>query len=319
MAERRILIVADNPAAGRRLETRVTGIGFDVTVVASVSGDGIRDAADAAPDLGLVAMPLPGATSLAATADAIRRGRPVPVVFMGPAAHEASVTDAGLADPYAYVATPVGDRELRTNLELALCRSEAGKAVHELEGFFAVSLDMFCFLDFSGYFKRLNPAWERVLGFSRAELMARPFIEFVHPDDRERTLQQNKRVRSGDQAIGFENRYLCKDGSYRWLLWSSTKDSEGRVVYAAARDITARKLAEEEGARLLAELEATLAEVQALQEILPICSYCRKIRDDEDFWHTVESYFQRHTNTRFSHGICPSCMDEHVGPALDDA
>src|ERR1700730_7319693 len=77
-----------------------------------------------------------------------------------------------------------------------------------LEGFFEVAQDMFCMLDFNGHFRRLNPAWERTLGFTREELMSRPFIEFVHPDDRDRTLNQNADVRGGGQARGFENRYL---------------------------------------------------------------------------------------------------------------
>ena len=106
------------------------------------------------------------------------------------------------------------DRELRAGIELALCKQDAANAVHELEDrFFAESIDMLCFLDFSGYFKRLNPAWERTLGFTRKELMSRPFIEFVHPDDRERTLKQNAHVKGGGQALAFENRYICKDGS----------------------------------------------------------------------------------------------------------
>jgi PAS domain S-box-containing protein len=92
------------------------------------------------------------------------------------------------------------------------------------ERFFDLSIDMLCFLDFSGYFKRLNPAWETTLGFTRTELMSKPFIEFVHPDDRDRTLRQNRDVRGGGQARLFENRYLCEDGSYRWLLWNATPD-----------------------------------------------------------------------------------------------
>ena len=89
------------------------------------------------------------------------------------------------------------------------------------ERFFEVSIDMLCQLGFDGHFRRLNPAWERTLGFTREELMSKPFIEFVHPDDRERTLAQNSEVRRGGQALIFENRYLCKDGSYRWLLWNA--------------------------------------------------------------------------------------------------
>jgi PAS domain S-box-containing protein len=185
--------------------------------------------------------------------------------------------------------------------------------------FFEVAIDMLCFLDFSGYFKQLNPAWERTLGFTREELMSKPFIEFVHPDDRERTLKQNASVRSGGQALGFENRYLCKDGSYRWLRWNAAPDPGEGVIYSVARDITDYKLAEAERERLVAELQSALAEVRTLQEILPICSYCKKIRDDENYWHTVESYISHHTDSRFSHSICPSCMTSVVESQLGRA
>jgi PAS domain S-box-containing protein len=192
------------------------------------------------------------------------------------------------------------------------------KAVHELEDrFFDTSIDMLCFLDFSGYFKRLNPAWERTLGFTRNELMSRPFIEFVHPDDRERTLKQNAHVRGGGKALAFENRYLCKDGSFRWFRWNAAPDSSQKVIYSVARDVTESKQAEEEREQLVRELRAALAEVKSLQAILPICSYCRKIRDDENYWHTVEDYISHHTTTLFSHGICPSCMATMVNPLLE--
>jgi PAS domain S-box-containing protein len=183
--------------------------------------------------------------------------------------------------------------------------------------FFDVSIDMLCCLDFSGYFKKLNPAWERTLGFSRAELMSRPFIEFVHPDDRERTLNQNANVRGGDEALGFENRYLCKDGTYRWLHWNAVAHSPGQVIYSAARDVTARKAAEEEREQLVQRLQAALAEVRSLQDILPICSYCRKVRDDENFWQTVEAYFARRTKTSYTHGICPGCYTSIVLPEIE--
>ena len=116
----------------------------------------------------------------------------------------------------------------------------------------------------SGHFRRLNPAWERTLGFTLKELMSRPFIEFMHPDDRERTLAQNAQVRAGAHA------------------------------------------------QLVSELKAALREVKTLREILSICAYCKKIRGDENDWHSVESYISRHTTTQFSHGICPSCMETEV-------
>lgn len=193
---------------------------------------------------------------------------------------------------------------------------EATRLTRELERrFFDLSLDLLCWLDFSGYFKHLNAAWERTLGWTRTELMSKPFIEFVHPDDRERTLQQNRSVRGGGQAHSFENRYMCRDGSWRWLLWNATPDSDRQVIYGVARDITDRKRTEQDREALLQQLQTALAEVKTLQGFLPICSYCKSIRDDENYWQSVEAYISKRTNTQFTHGICPSCysklMDAH--------
>jgi PAS domain S-box-containing protein len=189
----------------------------------------------------------------------------------------------------------------------------------DLEGrFFVLSIDMLCIADFRGYFRKLNPAWEKTLGFSREELQSRPMFEFVHPDDLERTRAQNVRVRAGGQAIAFENRYRCKDGSYRWLLWNATADLDREVIYSVARDITGRKQAEEERERLLRDLQLALAEVKALQKILPICMYCKNVRDDENYWQTVEAYISLHTQTRLSHGICPSCYKTLVETQFKD-
>ena len=86
------------------------------------------------------------------------------------------------------------------------------------------------------------------------------------------------------------------------------------MIYSVARDITGRKRAEEERKALVFELQAALREVKTLQEILPICSYCKKIRNDENYWEHVDGYIAQHTNTRFSHGICPACYKKEVEP-----
>lgn len=176
--------------------------------------------------------------------------------------------------------------------------------------FFALSIDMLCIAHFSGHFSRLSKAWEKTLGFTHEELQARPMFEFVHPDDRERTVAQNRRVKAGEQAVGFENRYICRDGSYRWLLWNASADLDNQLIYSVARDITKRKQAEEQRERLVHELQTALADVKQLQAILPICMYCKKIRDDQNYWQAVEVYISNHTRSQFSHGICPTCLPD---------
>ena len=135
-------------------------------------------------------------------------------------------------------------------------------AQEELDRFFTLSLDMLCIAGFDGYFKRVNPAWHRLLGYSEAELLAQPYMAFVHPDDRESTVAEAKKLDNGQEVLYFENRYLHKDGTQRWLLWTSTPYPEKQVIYAAARDITERKATEETMTAYARELETTQRELE---------------------------------------------------------
>ena len=130
------------------------------------------------------------------------------------------------------------------------------RAEEELDRFFTLSLDMLCIAGYDGYFKRVNPAWQRTLGYTEAELLSRPYREFVHPDDRDSTDAQSARAGT-DNVVYFENRYLHKDGTLRWLLWTSTPFPDRQIVYAAARDITERKAAEQTMAEYARDLEVT--------------------------------------------------------------
>jgi PAS domain S-box-containing protein len=113
----------------------------------------------------------------------------------------------------------------------------------ERNTFFSVSLDMLCISGASGYFKKLSPAFESTLGFTLEELYARPILEFVHPEDVEKTMKEiDKQTRLQMPVQSFENRYLCKNGEYRWLSWKSVP--VGGLMYAVARDITPNKIIE---------------------------------------------------------------------------
>jgi len=145
------------------------------------------------------------------------------------------------------------------NREVAQRRAaEEAVARHarELNRYFTVSLDLFCIAGYDGYFKRLNPAWAKALGHSEEELLSRPYLDFVHPDDLEATRAEAQKLAAGADTISFENRYRRQDGSYRWLLWKSTPDPAQQLIYASARDITDRKQAEQALQDLNRELEA---------------------------------------------------------------
>ncbi|MBC8553552.1 MAG: PAS domain S-box protein [Candidatus Brocadiales bacterium] len=132
----------------------------------------------------------------------------------------------------------------------------------ELKKIFDLSLDMICIADITiGYFKKINPAFEKTLGYSNEELLGKPFTDFVHPDDKNPTINVVEEMLSrGVDVVNFENRYRCKDGSYKWLMWTSKTITEQGVSYAVARDITEKKLVEEELRKHRNQLEELISE-----------------------------------------------------------
>ncbi len=120
------------------------------------------------------------------------------------------------------------------------------QAEEELSPFFALSAGLLCVAGLDGYFKRINPAWESSFGWTMEELLARPFLDFVHPDDREATVAEVAKLAKGVATIAFENRYRGKDGVDRWLQWNARLWPERQLIYATARDVTSQKRLEKE-------------------------------------------------------------------------
>jgi PAS domain S-box-containing protein len=120
------------------------------------------------------------------------------------------------------------------------------RAEEELDRFFALSLDLFGIANFNGHFVRVNPAWRQVLGYDEATMLSTPYLELIHPDDRDSTTATGPALRAGTGISSFENRYRAADGSYRWVQWTATPSDDRSAIYAVGRDVSVQKRTEEE-------------------------------------------------------------------------
>ena len=162
-----------------------------------------------------------------------------------------------------------------------------------------------------GDYLDINPAYEQLLGYSRAELMRMNALEtWLDKEERRAWVQQMERD-------GYVSDFQCglrrKDGRGIIALKTSSQrlDPDGRRIYQTiCRDISERKRSEAEKEGLIVDLQKALVEVRKLSGMLPICASCKRIRNDEGYWQQIESYIAAHSEAVFSHGVCPDCAKE---------
>jgi len=162
------------------------------------------------------------------------------------------------------------------------------EAEHDLERFFALTVDLICVVDVDGRFLRVSPSFTSTLGYDEAKLLDGSFLDFVHPDDMDDALAEVGRLLDDAQARRFQTRYRHRDGHWVWLSWTARSDSTGRT-YAIGRDVTDERRARDELARRAAELELTNEELEQfayvashdLQEPLrTLTSYAELVREE---------------------------------------
>lgn len=142
-------------------------------------------------------------------------------------------------------------------------QNELTQRTHELDHFFYVAQDLLCIATTEGKFSRINEAFTKVLGWSQAELLANPFLSFIHPEDRAASLNEIQKLKQGIPTVQFENRYRCKDGSYKTLSWATTPDPAKGILYAAARDVTTDRAHHQD----IREAQKRLEEAQSTAKI----------------------------------------------------
>jgi PAS domain S-box-containing protein len=195
-----------------------------------------------------------GSSADRAGADAVRHEFAVAGQQFAVAMPKESVSGPGAVLPWIILAAGLLLAALAGALGLIAARR--ARAQRDFDRIFNLSPDLVAVASFDGHFTRVNPAAEQVLGYPEEELLARPYLDLVHPDDREKTAAEAASIGRGNPTLSFENRLLTKDGSVRVFEWTATPVVEDAVMYGMARDVTERRRAETESGRLAAEQSA---------------------------------------------------------------
>lgn len=136
--------------------------------------------------------------------------------------------------------------------------------IYDVDRFFTYALDLLCIAGTDGFFKRVNPAFEHTLGWTAEELLAMPFVDLIHPEDRSETVAEVGKLASGAPTLSFENRYRCKDGTFKDLQWTSYPEPGTGLLYAVARDVTEHKRRQNR-----IDVQTGLASRRVFDDVLP--------------------------------------------------
>ena len=167
--------------------------------------------------------------------------------------------------------------------------------------------------DPQGRFLRINDTFEKLTGFSILDIVGKTFWETLLSKDESRNIEKVfNQILRGKFPQEHQSKIITKDGQRRTIVWSFTAllkhQKQDTYIIASGVDITKLKQLEEERERIINELQEALRKVKTLSGLFPICSRCKKIRDDKGYWNQIEEYIQKYSDAEFSHSLCPDCV-----------
>ncbi|MBN9689266.1 MAG: response regulator [Verrucomicrobia bacterium] len=315
-APRRILVVEDEALIALDLEHRLTSLGYVVVDIATTAESALQRARELRPDLVLSDIMLRGTVDGTEAATAIASELSIPVVFLTGHSDPRTVQRAKDAEPFGYLVKPFKDNELTVALEVALLRHSLEARIRRAERFLAAILaslpDAVVTTDAEGRVRYLNELACQFAGLPAGAGLGQSLAELLPLESPDSWSELANRPASPEQDLGLRPptgpRRSIEVGTAP--LDSTVEGGGGRVW--VIRDISERRRLEAERQRLIAELRATLDKVDTLRGLLPICGWCKNIRNDQGYWQNVESYLQAHSQAEFTHGICPACVQRQL-------
>ncbi|MEW6233805.1 MAG: response regulator [Candidatus Omnitrophota bacterium] len=317
MTKANLLVVEDEFIIAQNLRNQLTDLGYSVLDVVSSGERAIQLLEERRPDLVLMDIVLSGSLDGVEAANRIRSQFGIPVIYITAFADKELFERAKITEPYGYLLKPFEERELQANIEMAIYKSKTEKALKDSEERYRTVADFTYDWEFwlgtDGNFLYVSPSCERITGYPPEAFVNDPglYVGIIHPEDRHVAKGHfpDKLDESGAHTVEF--RIITKNNEVRWIehccqpVFSSEGVWLGRR--GSGRDISKRKAAEREKERLIGELQEALSKVKQLSGLLPICSACKKIRDDKGYWNQLEAYIRNHSEADFTHSLCPEC------------
>lgn len=316
MVDTSVMVVEDEFIVAEDLRAQLNRLGYQITALVSTGEEAVLKVEENRPDVVLMDISLAGDIDGVEAADIIRTRFQVPVIFLTAYANDDMIERAKITEPLGYMVKPFETREIKAAIETAVYNAALKKKLAESEQRFRTfadfTYDWESWVDQDGKHIYTSPSCKRITGYGPDFFTnIHNALKIVHPGDKDKVKQFLKFYSSSNDIITFDFRIIRPDGEIRWInnysqpVFGENGEPRGRRI--SNRDITEQKMHQAERERLINELQEALSRVRQLSGLLPICSSCKKIRDDQGYWQQIEMYIQEHSEAEFSHSICPEC------------
>lgn len=298
------MIVEDEWIITEDLRLTLIDMGYDVSSMVNKGEFVIDEIKKNKPNLILMDINLGGELDGIETASMVRELFNIPIIYLSALSDDSHIKRVKSTAPFGYLTKPFNENELKINIEIALFKHDLEMKLAESEEKFRILADFMLDWEFWYHpdkgFIYVSPSCETITGYNSKEFYSNPDIlkKIIYEEDWKKWSKIFSDKESIDKSDLIEFKIRTKNGDIRWIERGCNNITNNKGEYlgirCSNRDITPRKKAQ--------------IEVKTLQGLLPICSSCKKIRDKQGNWHTLETYINKHSEAKFTHGICPDCL-----------
>lgn len=318
----RVFVVEDQAIVSEDLVSRLRGLGYDVAGTARTADESVRQVCDLAPDVVLMDVRLDGAKDGIDAAANIQERVSVPIVYLTGHGDDATFARASETMPFGYILKPFEEHQLRMAIELALRQHRLQGNLDQARHWLATTLDSIAdgviATGPGGSVMFVNREAERILGIVECDVRGKDVDAVLPPSEEadDAPLAAVMRgvvkdaVSSGHPTmvpVAFKHGRILVEGTASPIFDDNRQVSGCITVF---RDVTAQRRIEQEREQLLTDLQEAISKVDVMRGLLPICSWCRRIRNDQGYWHSLEDFLTEHSEARPTHGICPECAEK---------
>lgn len=313
----KVLIIEDEQLIATDIQDIIKSYGYEVAGIFSKGEEVLENYNTINPDIILMDIMLDGELDGIETGLKIRSIDDVPIIYLTALADRKTIEATKEVTPYGYILKPFEAKELFAAIEMALVKFESDKKLSEknaqFESIFKGNPEPCVYLDHEFSIIDINPRFQDFFGYELQEIKGKEINSIIISEEYiSEATKLNNDTLSG--YVYFDTFRKAKNGELLPVSISAAPiviNEKAKGYFVIYKDIIERKKIEEERENLIKELRKALDEVKTLEGLVPICSHCKKIRDDSGFWGNVEQYIAKHSNVDFSHGICPDCLKKH--------